>query len=162
MRYDDSNKSYSINLTGMSLGSRELLDVIISELDSSDIAPARVCFEITETAAIRNHTSAVQFINVLHGLGCHFFLDDFGTGLSSFGYLRTLPLDMVKIDAHFIQNLQQDQANQSIIKAINTIAHGFGIKTIAEGVENRCQLETLGTIGIDYVQGYLIENLSGL
>jgi EAL domain-containing protein (putative c-di-GMP-specific phosphodiesterase class I) len=82
MRYDDSNKSYSINLTGMSLGSRELLDVIISELDSSDIAPARVCFEITETAAIRNHTSAVQFINVLHGPGCHFFLDDFGTGLS--------------------------------------------------------------------------------
>ena len=82
MRYDDSNKSYSINLTGMSLGSRELLDVIISELDSSDIAPARVCFEITETAAIRNHTSAVQFINVLHGLGCHFFLDDFGSGLS--------------------------------------------------------------------------------
>ena len=89
-------------------------------------------------------------------------LDDFGTGLSSFGYLRTLPLDMIKIDAHFIQNLQQDQANQSIIKAINTIAHGFGIKTIAEGVENRCQLETLGTIGIDYVQGCLIENLSGL
>ena len=68
----------------------------------------------------------------------------------------------LKIDAHFIQNLQQDQANQSIIKAINTIAHGFGIKTIAEGVENRCQLETLRTIGIDYVQGYLIENLSGL
>lgn len=72
-----------------------------------------------------------------------FFLDDFGSGLSSFGYLRTFPLDMVKIDAQFIQNLQQDQANQSIIEAKNTTAHGFGIKTIAEGVEYRCQLETL-------------------
>jgi Amt family ammonium transporter len=83
-----------------------------------------------------------------------FFLDDFATGLSSFGYLRTLPLDMIKIDAHFIQNLQQDQANQSIIEAINTIAHCFGMKTIAEGVEYRCQLESLRTIGIDYVQDY--------
>ena len=73
MRYDDSNKSYSINLSGMSLGSRKLLDVSISELDSSDLAPERVCVEITETAAIRNHTSALQFMNVLHGLGCHFF-----------------------------------------------------------------------------------------
>lgn len=73
MRYDDSNKSYSINLSGMSPGSRELLDVIISELDSSDIAPERVCFEITETVVIRNQTWAVQFINLLHGPGCHFF-----------------------------------------------------------------------------------------
>jgi len=157
MHTDNSNQSYSINLSGMSLGSRALLDAIISELDSRQVDPERVCFEITETAAIRNHTSAVQFMNVLHGLGCHFFLDDFGTGLSSFGYLRTLPLDMIKIDAHFIHNLHQDPANQSIIEAINTIAHGFGMKTIAEGVESRWQLDILSAIGIDYVQGYHIE-----
>lgn len=157
MRSDNSNQSYSINLSGMSLGSRELLDTVISELEPGDINPERVCFEITETAAIRNYTAAVQFMNVLHGLGCHFFLDDFGTGLSSFGYLRTLPLDMIKIDAHFIHDLQHDEANQSIIEAINTIAHGFGMKTIAEGVESQWQLDLLSAIGIDYVQGYLIE-----
>jgi Amt family ammonium transporter len=96
-------------------------------------------------------------MNVLHGLGCHFFLDDFGTGLSSFGYLKSLPLDIIKIDAHFIKNIESDQANRAIIEAINTIAHGFGMKTVAEGVETETQLAILGAIGIDYVQGYLIE-----
>jgi diguanylate cyclase (GGDEF)-like protein len=157
MASEKSVQSYSINLSGMSLGNRELLDLIITEIDSSGIDPERVCFEITETAAIRNHTAAVQFMNVLHGIGCHFFLDDFGSGLSSFGYLRTLPLDIIKIDAHFIQNLESDEANRSIIEAINTIAHGFGMKTVAEGVETETQLAILGAIGIDYVQGYLIE-----
>lgn len=153
----NSDHSYSINLSGMSLGNRELLDLIVSKIDSGGIDPERICFEITETAAIRNHTAAVQFMNVLHGLGCHFFLDDFGSGLSSFGYLKTLPLDFIKIDAHFIQHIEEDEANRSIIEAIHTIAHGFGMKTVAEGVENEKQLEILRTIGIDFVQGYLIE-----
>ena len=153
----NSDHSYSINLSGMSLGNRELLDLIVSKIDSGSIDPERICFEITETAAIRNHTTAVQFMNVLHGLGCHFFLDDFGSGLSSFGYLKTLPLDFIKIDAHFIQHIEEDEANRSIIEAIHTIAHGFGMKTVAEGVENENQLEILRTIGIDFVQGYLIE-----
>ncbi len=157
MATGNDRQSYSINLSGMSLGNRELLDLIITEIDTNGIDPERVCFEITETAAIRNHTSAVQFMNVLHGLGCHFFLDDFGTGLSSFGYLKSLPLDIIKIDAHFIKNIESDQANRAIIEAINTIAHGFGMKTVAEGVETETQLAILGAIGIDYVQGYLIE-----
>lgn len=152
-----NTQSYSINLSGMSLGNRELLDLIITEIDANGVDPERVCFEITETAAIRNHTAAVQFMNVLHGLGCHFFLDDFGTGLSSFGYLKTLPLDIIKIDAHFVQNIENDPANRAIIEAINTIAHGFGLKTVAEGVETETQLAILGALGIDYVQGYLIE-----
>ena len=154
---DNNTQSYSINLSGMSLGNRELLDLIITDIDKHGIDPERVCFEITETAAIRNHTSAVQFMNVLHGLGCHFFLDDFGTGLSSFGYLKSLPLDIIKIDAHFIKNIENDLANRAIIEAINTIAHGFGMKTVAEGVETEAQLAILSAIGIDYVQGYLIE-----
>ncbi len=162
MSTDVNEQSFSINLSGMSLGNRELLDLIITEIDSKGIDPERVCFEITETAAIRNHTSAVQFMNVLHGLGCHFFLDDFGTGLSSFGYLKSLPLDIIKIDAHFIQNIESDRANRAIIEAINTIAHGFGMKTVAEGVENEQQLAILNDIGIDYVQGYLIERPSRL
>ena len=157
MSTDVNEQSFSINLSGMSLGNRELLDLIITELNSNGVDPERVCFEITETAAIRNHTTAVQFMNVLHGLGCHFFLDDFGTGMSSFGYLKSLPLDMIKIDAHFIQNIDSDTANRAIIEAINTIAHGFGMKTVAEGVESEQQLATLNDIGIDYVQGYLIE-----
>jgi EAL domain-containing protein (putative c-di-GMP-specific phosphodiesterase class I) len=157
MASEPEANSYSINLSGMSLGNRELLDLIISELDQNNVDPERVCFEITETAAIRNHTDAVKFMNVLHGLGCHFFLDDFGTGLSSFGYLKTLPLDLIKVDAHFVQSIETEEASRSIIQAITTIAHGFGIKTVAEGVENEHQLAILGGLGIDYVQGYLIE-----
>jgi len=153
----NSDHSYSINLSGMSLGDRELLELVVSKIDSGGIDPERICFEITETAAIRNHTAAVQFMNVLHGLGCHFFLDDFGSGLSSFGYLKTLPLDFIKIDAHFIRHIEEDEANLSIIEAIHKIAHGFGMKTVAEGVENEKQLDILRTIGIDFVQGYLIE-----
>ncbi len=162
MSHDHDRRSYSINLSGMSLGNRQLLDLIISELEKCDVDPERLCFEITETAAIRNATSAIQFMNVLHGLGCHFFLDDFGTGLSSFGYLKTLPLDIIKIDGHFIRNIEKDSANRSIIEAINTIAHGFGMKTVAEGVETETQLAILGAIGIDYVQGYLVERPSRL
>ncbi|MFW2438678.1 MAG: putative bifunctional diguanylate cyclase/phosphodiesterase [Arenicellales bacterium] len=157
MGKDLTGHSYSINLSGMSLDSHELLDLIISEIDTNRVNPERVCFEITETAAIRNHSTAIQFMNVLHGLGCHFFLDDFGTGLSSFGYLRTLPLDIIKIDAHFIRNIDVDVANRAIIEAIHTIAHGFGMSTIAEGVEDEKQLTILSEIGVDYVQGYLIE-----
>lgn len=157
MAAEPEANSYSINLSGMSLGNRDLLDLIITELDQNQVDAERVCFEITETAAIRNHTDAVQFMNVLHGIGCHFFLDDFGTGLSSFGYLKTLPLDMIKVDAHFIQSIETEEASRSIIQAITTIAHGFGIKTVAEGVENEHQLAILGALGIDYVQGYLIE-----
>jgi diguanylate cyclase (GGDEF)-like protein len=162
MSNDNDRRSYSINLSGMSLGNRQLLDLIITELEKCDVDPERLCFEITETAAIRNATYAIQFMNVLHGLGCHFFLDDFGTGLSSFGYLKTLPLDIIKIDGHFIRNIEKDSANRSIIEAINTIAHGFGMKTVAEGVETETQLAILGAIGIDYVQGYLVERPSRL
>ncbi|MEA1889484.1 MAG: EAL domain-containing protein [Pseudomonadota bacterium] len=157
MGQDPAGHSYSINLSGMSLGNHELLDMIISEIDANGVDPERVCFEITETAAIRNHTAAVQFMNVLHGIGCHFFLDDFGSGLSSFGYLRTLPLDMIKIDAHFIQNIDNDAANRAIVEAIHTIAHGFGMSTIAEGVEDEKQLAVLSGLGIDFVQGYLFD-----
>ena len=162
MAHDNDRRSYSINLSGMSLGNRELLDSIITGLEIYDVDPEHLCFEITETAAIRNATSAIQFMNVLHGLGCHFFLDDFGTGLSSFGYLKTLPLDIIKIDAHFIRNIEKDSANRSILEAINTIAHGFGMKTVAEGVETETQLAILGAIGIDYVQGYLVDRPSRL
>jgi diguanylate cyclase (GGDEF)-like protein len=148
---------YSINLSGKSLGSKTVLDEIIEQVDRLDIDTDRICFEITETAAIHNHTAAIKFMNILHGIGCRFFLDDFGTGLSSFGYLRKLPLDYVKIDGHFVSNLEHDPANHAIIEAINTIAHGFGMKTIAEGVENQVQLEILSAIGVDLVQGFLIE-----
>lgn len=157
MGKDTTGHSYSINLSGMSLGSNDLLNLIVSEIDENGVDPELVCFEITETAAIRNYTTAVQFMNILNELGCRFFLDDFGTGLSSFGYLRTLPLDMIKIDAHFIRNIDVDVANRAIIEAIHTIARGFGMSTTAEGVEDEKQLATLSELGIDYAQGYYIE-----
>jgi len=99
-------------------------------------------------------------MNILHGIGCRFFLDDFGSGLSSFGYLRTLPIDAIKIDGYFIKNMEFDLANLSVIKSINNIAHGFGLKTIAECVENGKQLEYLKEIGVDYFQGYYLQKPS--
>jgi len=157
MRDSKSKDIYAINLSGITLGKKTIDREIIKLIDHYDINPEQVCFEITETIAITNKSNAVKFMNILHGIGCHFSLDDFGSGLSSFGYLRTLPIDTVKIDGFFVRNLEVDPANFSVINAVNDIAHGFGLKTIAESVESQTQLDSLKKIGIDYFQGYYIQ-----
>ena len=149
--------SYAINLSGTTLGNNSIAREIINLIYHYGINPKLICFEVTETAAITNRSNAIRFMNLLHGIGCHFFLDDFGSGLSSFGYLRTLPIDAIKIDGFFIKNMEADSANLSVIKAVNNIAHGFGLKTIAECVETPAQLEHLKSIGVDYFQGYYIQ-----
>lgn len=157
MKSDTEKRSYAINLSGTTLGNKTIAREIINLIDQYGVDPELICFEVTETAAITNKSTAIRFMNILHGIGCHFFLDDFGSGLSSFGYLRTLPIDTIKIDGHFIKNMESDLANLSVIKAVNNIAHGFGLKTIAECVENPKQLEYLKDIGVDYFQGYYIQ-----
>ena len=157
MKTDIEKRSYAINLSGTTLGNKTIAREIISLIGQYGVDPKLICFEITETAAITNKSTAIRFMDLLHGIGCHFFLDDFGSGLSSFGYLRTLPIDAIKIDGRFIKNMESDLANLSVIKAINNIAHGFGLKTIAECVENPKQLEYLKEIGVDYFQGYYIQ-----
>lgn len=157
MQENPDKNCYAINLSGTTLGTKTIAREIINLIYQYEVDPELVCFEITETAAITNKSTAIQFMNTLHGIGCRFFLDDFGSGLSSFGYLRTLPIDAIKIDGHFIKNMESDPANLSVIKAVNSIAHGFGLKTIAECVENPQQLQYLKEVGVDYFQGYYIQ-----
>ena len=144
----------AINLSGQSLGNAEILTCIQQGMEKHRISPKNLCFEITETAAITNLAAAVEFIRNLRELGCKFALDDFGSGLSSFGYLSNLGVDYIKIDGHFITNVVTDPISHSIVTAINDIGHVMGISTIAEFVENDAIIAKLKNIGIDYVQGY--------
>ncbi len=145
---------YSINLSGTSLNSDNILGFIQTELDRSSINPTTLCFEITETAAIENLTKAAELITTLKTYGVKFALDDFGKGLSSFTYLNALPVDYLKIDGEFVQNLSNKPVYLEIVKAINHIAHMMGMQTIAECVEDQVTLRTLTHLGVDYAQGF--------
>ena len=116
-----------------------------------------ICFEITETTAIANLTSAILLINQLKALGCRFALDDFGSGLSSFGYLKTLPVDYLKIDGAFVRDMVDDPVDCAMVKSINDVGHAMGKKTIAEWAEDKATLDRLEEIGVDYAQGYAID-----
>jgi EAL domain-containing protein (putative c-di-GMP-specific phosphodiesterase class I) len=144
----------AINLSGPSLCDADFLDYLLNLILETKIDPARLCFEITETAAIANLSSATHFINSLHKIGCLFALDDFGSGLSSFAYLKNLPVDYLKIDGVFVRDIVNDPIDLAMVKSINEIGHVMGMKTIAEFVENEEILETLRVIGVDYAQGY--------
>lgn len=120
------------------------------------IGPSQICFEITETAAIANLPAAMSFISTLKDRGCCFALDDFGSGLSSFAYLKTLPVDFMKIDGRFVKDMVNDPIDCAMVEAIHRVGHIMGIKTIAESVENQAISEKLEGIGVDYVQGYAI------
>jgi EAL domain-containing protein (putative c-di-GMP-specific phosphodiesterase class I) len=115
-----------------------------------------ICFEITETAAINNLSQARKFMREMNDLGCRFALDDFGAGASSFSYLQNLPVDYLKIDASFVTDIASNPVKEVMVRAINQIGHVMNIKTIAEGVESIELLARLGTIGVDYAQGYAI------
>jgi len=144
----------SINLSGQSLSDDELLKYIIEHFESSGIDPHKFCFEVTETAAIANLTYATDFIKALKNMGARFALDDFGSGLSSFAYLKNLPVDYLKIDGQFVRDVLVDPIDLAMVKSINDIGHVMGKKTIAEFVENKDILEIMKEVGIDYAQGY--------
>ena len=145
---------YMINLSGASMGDEDFLAFLKARLCDYTIHPERICFEITETAAIANITQAVDFIQELKQLGFRFALDDFGSGMSSFAYLKTLPVDYIKIDGRFITDVAADSTALAIVKAINNIGHVMGLKTIAEFVETK-QVETiLKEVGLNFMQGY--------
>ena len=144
----------TINLSGMSIVNEEFLQFVLRAIEKSEINATRICFEITETAAIHNLSKANHFIAQLRERGCFFALDDFGSGLSSFAYLKTLPVDFLKIDGFFVRDMCEDQINFELVKSINEIGHVMGKRTIAEFVENNATLDALRDIGIDYAQGY--------
>lgn len=143
----------SINLSAQSLGDESFLKLVSSLFKQTDLPASKICFEITETAAIANLTAATNFIDTMKKDGVRFALDDFGTGMSSFAYLKNLPVDFVKIDGVFVRDIVADEASHAMVKSINDIAHAMGKRTIAEFVESEAILQRLEAIGVDYVQG---------
>ena len=150
------NIKIAINLSGNSLADSSLLQYVRTHILESGINARNICFEITETAAISNLERAIKFIADLKELGCKFALDDFGSGISSFTYLKNLPVDYLKIDGSFVQDMVSDPINVAMVAAINEVGHVMGIKTIAECAESNEILEQLTRLGVDYAQGYAI------
>ena len=145
-----------INLSGQSLSDDHFLGYLVTEVDRMDLEPANLCFEITGTAAIANFDHAQRFISIMRGMGCSFALDDFGSGLSSFGYLKRLSVDYLKIDGSFIRNISHDETDYAMVKSIQQIGNVMGIKTIAEFVESPGIVRHLQSLGVDFVQGYAL------
>ena len=150
------NSLYTVNLSGETLNDVNFVQFIKEELDRHRIPPQLICFEITETVAISNLPQTKLMITQLRELGCRFALDDFGSGMSSFAYLKSLPVDFLKIDGIFIRELLEEPVNSAIIKSFHQVAQMMGIATIAEFVDSEEKLVRLQSLGIDYAQGYWI------
>lgn len=146
----------SINISGKSISNKYFLNFVVTKIKESDINPELLCFEITETSAISHLTTAIHFMTVLKKLGCSFALDDFGSGLSSFSYLTSLPVDYLKIDGSFVLDIDKDPMHYAMVKSINEVGHVMGIKTIAEYTASTRIIECLREIGVDYAQGYAV------
>lgn len=153
---DRARFTLAINLSGTSLSEDRFLEFVIDELAKQRLPQGAICFEITETAAISNLSRVIHFMQTLRQLGCLFSLDDFGSGLSSFTYLKNLPVDFLKIDGQFIRNVVDDFVDESMVRAINEVGRAMGIETIAERVETRQVLEKLSELGVEFAQGYYI------
>ncbi len=145
---------WAINLSGASLNEDDFLEFVRAQFDAFRVPHSAICFEITETAAIANFAKATHLMRELKALGCGFSLDDFGSGMSSFGYLKHLPVDHLKIDGAFVRDIGNDPIDRAMVEAINKVGHVMGITTIAESVETPQTLAILEEIGVDYAQGF--------
>jgi diguanylate cyclase (GGDEF)-like protein/PAS domain S-box-containing protein len=151
-----TNRSVAINISGQTLADLQFLEFVVECFDSTGALPSQVCFEITENAVIANLDHARRFVGVLHGMGCQFALDDFGSGVGSFSNLKNLPLDYLKIDGSFMRNLGRDTVNQAMVTAMIKLARSLNFKVIAEQVEDSAAVEAARRMGVDYLQGYAI------
>jgi diguanylate cyclase (GGDEF)-like protein/PAS domain S-box-containing protein len=149
-------RSVAINIAGQTLGDAEFLEFVVECFDHTGASPGEICFEVTESAVVANLDHARRFIAVLHGMGCEFALDDFGSGLSSFSTLKTLPMDYLKIDGSFISNLAADSVNQAVVAAMIELSRSLHFRIVAEQVEDQLSLDTVKKMGIDFVQGFII------
>jgi len=146
----------AINVSGQTVTSIKFLNKVKKIIKQSGIDTNKICFEITETSAIGNFDGAVKFIDTFRDMGCHFALDDFGSGMSSFSYLKNLHVDYLKIDGSYVKDMVNEPIDRAMVEAVNQIGHAMGIKTIAEFVESEATLGALSVIGVDYAQGYCI------
>ena len=152
----EGGRSLAINLSGQTLGDPSFLEFVVETLDRTGVPPSQVCFEVTENSVVANLELARRFIDVLHGMGCQFALDDFGNDLGSFANLKNLSMDYIKIDGTFTRNLAHDAVNQAMVAAIVRLARTLNFRLIAEQVEDSASLETARGMGIDFAQGYVI------
>jgi diguanylate cyclase (GGDEF)-like protein/PAS domain S-box-containing protein len=149
-------RSVAINISGQTLGDAEFLEFVVDCFDHTGATPGDICFEVTESAVVANLDHARRFIAVLHGMGCEFALDDFGSGLSSLSTLKTLPMDYLKIDGSFIANLAVDTVNQAMVGAMIELSRSLHFRIVAEQVEDQSSLDTVKEMGIDFAQGFFI------
>jgi len=152
-----NQRSCAINLSGQTLGDESFLSFVVETLDRSGVAPTAICFEVTETAILSNVQHAQRFIEVLHGIGCEFSLDDFGSGLGSFSSLKHLPIDYLKIDGTYTRNLLSDQVNREMVSAMIKLARTMQFRIVAEQVEQQEDFDWLRDSGVDFAQGNFIE-----
>ena len=148
------NLCYAINLSGQSLGDEAFTEFVEDQFKQSGVLPERICFEVTETAAIANLAQAMRMMSKLQAMGCGFSLDDFGSGMSSFAYLKNLPVDSIKVDGAFVRDMLTDPIDFAMVEAIIRIGHVMGLKTIAEYVESAAIMQRLAELDVDYVQGF--------
>jgi diguanylate cyclase (GGDEF)-like protein/PAS domain S-box-containing protein len=146
----------AVNLSGASLADPGLLPAVRERLAATGVSADRLCFELTESAAVTHLGAAARLLRELRQLGCAIGLDDFGSGMSSFGYLRNLPLDFIKIDGHFVREMHIDPVDRAMAAAIHTVGHVMGLRTIAEWVEHEAVLEELAALGVDFAQGHAV------
>jgi len=152
-----AGRSCAVNLSGQTLGDEAFLSFVVDTLDRSGVAPSAICFEVTEEAILSNIQHAQRFIEVLHGIGCEFSLDDFGSGLGSFSSLKHLPIDYLKIDGTYTRNLQSDEVNQEMVVAMIKLARKMQFRIVAEQVEQQDDFDWLREAGVDYIQGRFVE-----
>jgi EAL domain-containing protein (putative c-di-GMP-specific phosphodiesterase class I) len=151
-----AHRSCAINLSGQTLADDTFLEFVVESLDRSGVAPASICFEVSEGAVVANLKQAHRFIRVLHGMGCKFALDDFGSGIGSLANLKNLAIDYLKIDGSFVRSLSEDYANQALVSAMVKLGESLNFKIIAEEVEDDVSFEAVKALGVDFVQGYAI------
>jgi EAL domain-containing protein (putative c-di-GMP-specific phosphodiesterase class I) len=149
-------RSCTINLSGQTIGDPQFLDFVVDALDHSGVAASQICFEVRESAVTTNLSHAARFIAVLHGMGCEFALDDFGSGLGSFANLKSLSMDYLKIDGAIIRGLGGDDVNEAMVSAMIKLASTLNIRVVAEHVETEVVFDKVRQMGVDFVQGYAV------
>jgi diguanylate cyclase (GGDEF)-like protein/PAS domain S-box-containing protein len=151
------HRSCAINLSGQTIADDSFLGFVVDALDRTEVRPSKICFEVTERAILDNVKQAQRFIEVLHGIGCEFSLDDFGSGMGSFSSLKHLPVDYLKIDGRYTHDLQTDEVNQEMVAAMIKLARTLEFRVVAEQVERQEDFDWLRDVGVDYVQGYFVD-----